>query len=180
LDALARVGEDTRLDRQDDPVAWGKMAKQGAAGRIVAPHIVSMAAAACAVQILMSRPTEAVYDIERASAGGDCGRARKRGDAEGLPGTWHTEALYCDARLSRIDSSRVGFVVSCEDGHVFARPREFMSDLPRDIFDSAGTRREPFDYDCDAQCGNPLAFSREYPLRLALASEPQVRRIPPH
>ena len=138
-----------------------------------------MAAAACAVQILMSRPTEAVYDIERASARGHCGRARKRDDAEGLPGAWHSEALYRDARQSRIDSSCVGFAVSCEDGHVFARPREFMSNLPRDIFDSAGTRRETFDYDCDAQCGNPLAFAREYPLQLALASEPQVRRIPP-
>jgi len=139
-----------------------------------------MAAAACAVQMLMSRPTEAVHDIERASARRDRGRARKRDDAEGLPGMWHREALDCDARQRRIDSFCVGFALSCEDGHVFARPREFMRDLPRDIFDSAGTRRETFDYDCDAQCGNPLAFAREYPLRLALASEPQVRRIPPH
>ena len=161
-------------------MAWGKMAEHRAEGRIVALHIVSMAAAACAVQILMSRPTETVHDIERASARRNCGRARKCDDAEGLPGTWHTEALDCDVRQSRIDSSCVGFAVSCEDGHVFARPREFMRDLPRDIFDSAATRRETFDYDCDAQCGNPLAFAREYPLRLALASEPQVRRIPPH
>jgi hypothetical protein len=139
-----------------------------------------MAAATRAVQILMSRPTEAVHDVERASARSDCGRARKRDDAEGLPGAWHMEALDSDARQSRIDSSCVGCAVSSEDGHVFARPREFMGDLPRDIFDSAGTRCESFDYDCDAQCGNPLAFAREYPLRLALASEPQVRRIPPH
>lgn len=136
-----------------------------------------MAAAARTVQILSSCATEAVYDIEGASARRVRARARKSDDTKGLPGAGNANALNRDSRQRRISSLDVSVGVSREHGHVFTHPHESMSDLPRDIFDSAGARREMFDYDCDAQCGNPLTFSREYPLQLALASKPLIRRI---
>jgi len=171
LDALARIAEDPRLDRQKDPVARGELAGQGTGGRMAAPQIVTMAAAARAVQILMSGSTEAVHDIESTAASRVRGHVRKGDDAERLPGAWNTKALNRDRRQGGVGSSYVWFGASREDGHIVTRTREFVNDLPRDIFDSANTRREAFDYDCDAQCGNPLALSREYPLRLVLASE---------
>ena len=137
-----------------------------------------MAAAACAVQILMSGTAEAVHDIECLPACGVGARARKGDDAKGLPDAGSANILNCDPRQGRTGSlDLIG--PSCENRHVFTHPHEFVSNLPCYIFDSACTRREPFDYDCDAQYGNLLAFSREYPLQLALASERLVRRIRP-
>jgi hypothetical protein len=60
---------------------------------MAASQIVAMAAAACAVQILMSGSTETVHDVESATARRVRGGVRKSDDAEGLPGAWHTEAL---------------------------------------------------------------------------------------
>lgn len=139
-----------------------------------------MAAAAGPEEILYSRSTEAVNDIEFVAANQASARTREGHHTERLPLAGHAKAL--DARAGR---GRCGFLeiwinVSREDRHVLTDPDEFMGDLPCDFFDATAPWSETFDYDCDAQCGNPLAFAREYLLRLVLASEPRVRRIRPN
>lgn len=139
-----------------------------------------MAAAACTVQILKSGTAEAVHDIECASASRVRTRSRKGDDAKRLPGGGNANALNCDSRQGRAGLLDISFGISSEDGHVLTHPLEFVSNLPRYIFDSAGIRRESFDYDCDAQCRHLLPFAGEYPLQLALASGPLIRRIRPY
>ena len=68
LDALIRIAEYARLDREKDSVAWGNLADESAGSRMAAAEVVEMAATAGAIQILVSSSTKAVHDVEGASA----------------------------------------------------------------------------------------------------------------
>jgi len=144
-----------------------------------------VAATSGTVQILMPGSAEAVHDIEGARARCEGGGTREGDDAEGLPGARNANFLNRDVRLevfAELDRARgvsrgVCGGLSRDDGHVIAGSREFAGNLPRHVFHPASPWREAFDYDCDAQCGKPLAFGKEYPLELALASESAIRKI---
>ena len=58
---------------------------------MVALEIFEMAPAAGPIQVLMSGPAEAVYDVETARMRRTCGQSREHDDAKRLPSAWHAK-----------------------------------------------------------------------------------------
>jgi hypothetical protein len=109
-------------------------------------QIIRMASAAGAIEILMSRSAEAVYDIEGSSGVAVLcapGGPIEGSDTKRLPEGRNRNPSHVDGRFTADFPS--------DHGHVLTDARKFVGNLPRHIFDSTQIRGESLDDDRDAQ-----------------------------